>query len=91
MLAAVTSNASAAAILGPIATGAAAAAGLPVHHAILAVAYGCSCAFVMPYHQWNLLVVGPGGYEARDFFRVGGVVSVAVALAALIGLSLLPG
>ena len=91
VLAAVTSNASAAAILGPIAVGAAEAAGLPVHRAILGVAYGCSCAFLMPYHQWNLLVVGPGGYEARHFFRVGGVVSIAVAIAALVGLSLLPG
>jgi di/tricarboxylate transporter len=90
VLTATTSNASAAAILGPIAAGAAVAAGMPVSKALLAVAYGCSCAFVMPYHQWNLLVVGPGGYRQRDFLRVGGAVSLAVALAALLGLALLP-
>ncbi len=44
----------------------------------------------MPYHQWNLLVVGPGGYRQRDFLRVGGAVSIVVALTALIALALLP-
>ncbi len=90
VLTATTSNASAAAILGPIAATAALASGLPVSKALLAVAYGCSCAFVMPYHQWNLLVVGPGGYRQRDFLRVGGAVSIAVALTALVALALLP-
>ena len=41
---------------------------LDVPLTLLAVAYGCSCAFVMPYHQWNLLVTTPGGYRNRDFF-----------------------
>jgi di/tricarboxylate transporter len=78
VMAATTSNASAAAILGPIAAGAAQSAGVPVDKSLLAVAYGCSCAFVMPYHQWNLLVAGPGGYRPRDFLR-GLPVSAAAA------------
>jgi di/tricarboxylate transporter len=38
----------------------------------LAVAYGCSLAFMTPLgHPANVLVMGPGGYKFSDFVRVG--------------------
>lgn len=51
----------------------------------LLVAVCASNSFVLPTHQVNALLMGPGGYRNRDYFRAGGVMSgifivVAVAL-----------
>ncbi|MEE8143076.1 MAG: SLC13 family permease [Planctomycetota bacterium] len=84
-----TSNAAAAVILAPIAK-AAAVDGVDLHKALLAVAYGCSCAFIVPFaHQCNLMVLGPGGYRTRDFVLIGSVMSVLVAITAVLCLTLL--
>ena len=56
--------------------------------ALLAVAYGCSCNFVTPFAQCNVIVMGPGGYRARDFILVGLVMAAAVAAVAITMLSL---
>ena len=65
---------------------------LPVAEMLLAVSFGCSCAFVVPFaHQCNLMVQGPGGYSTRDFVRVGGGLSVVVALVAVGMLSWMAG
>ena len=38
----------------------------------MAVAMGCSTAFLTPIsHSANLLVMGPGGYRFKDYARVG--------------------
>jgi di/tricarboxylate transporter len=38
----------------------------------MAVALGCSTAFLTPIsHSANLLVMGPGGYHFKDYARVG--------------------
>jgi di/tricarboxylate transporter len=38
----------------------------------MAVAIGCSNAFLTPFgHPSNVLVMGPGGYLPRDYGRVG--------------------
>lgn len=85
-----SSNAAAAVILAPIAAKAAEASGVELSHALLAVAYGCSCAFLVPFaHQYNLMVMGPGGYRNRDFLVVGGGLSVVTAITAVILLTLL--
>ncbi len=82
-----SSNAAAAVVLSPVAARLAEVAGLDLHDALLAVAYGCSCAFLVPFaHQVNLMVQTPGGYTTRDFLRVGGgltAVAVTVAIAVL--------
>jgi len=40
--------------------------------AFLGVAYGASCAFILPFaHQCNLMIMGPGGYKTKDFVKVG--------------------
>lgn len=39
---------------------------------LMAVAIGASCAFLTPIgHQSNTLVMGPGGYEFGDYWRLG--------------------
>ncbi|MDF1700866.1 MAG: SLC13 family permease, partial [Planctomycetota bacterium] len=66
------SNAAAAVIMAPVAAQVALdVPGIETKAALLAMAYGCSCNFIVPYSQCNLLVMAPGGYRARDFIRVG--------------------
>ena len=76
------------AVLSPIAAQAANAMGVPLERALLAVAYGCSCAFLVPFaHQCNLMVMGPGGYRPSDYLRCGGPLALAMALTAFAILS----
>ena len=61
----------------------------PLALLLLAVAYGASCAFVLPFaHQCNLMVMGPGGYRTRDFARVGIGLSIVMAVTAVAVLAL---
>ena len=54
--------------------------------------FGASACYITPIgYQTNLMVMGPGGYRATDFLRLGlplhlvtGVVSIA-ALAVMVG------
>ena len=84
-----STNAAAAVIVAPIATQAAVLDLLSPRTALLAVAYGCSCAFMLPFAQWNLLVMAPGGYRAGDYLRVGVGMSLVMALTVIVLLSLL--
>ncbi|MBN1266686.1 MAG: SLC13 family permease [Anaerolineales bacterium] len=74
-------------ILAPIAIAAAEAAGIDPRALAMAVAVGCSMAFISPLsHPALLLVIGPGGYTFRDYLRLGlplTLVSILVALAFL--------
>lgn len=59
-------------IIGPIALTAATQAGISQSAMAVAVAIGCSTAFLTPIaHPVNLLVISPGGYSYSDFFKVG--------------------
>lgn len=85
-----SSNTAAAVILAPIALAASDAAGLSAETTLLAVAYGCSCAFIVPFaNQCNLMVMGPGGYRTKDFVVTGGLLTVVVMATAIAGLVLL--
>lgn len=89
-LAVLTSNAAAAVVVAPVAVRAAALGGVPTHTALLCTAFGCSCTFLLPYAQQNLLVMTPGGYATRDFVRLGVPMSlvmlvVTVAMLCLLG------
>lgn len=84
-----STNAAAAVIVAPVATQAAFAGGVDPRTALLAVAYGCSCAFMLPFAQWNLLVMVPGDYRASDYLRVGFGLSVVTAVTAIACLVLL--
>lgn len=70
-------------ILAPIAIHAAERAQANPHAFALAVAYGCSLAFLSPIaHPANVLVMGPGGYRFADYLRVG--IALTILLIALI-------
>jgi len=52
---------------------------------ILIVVLACSNAFLLPTHQVNALIMGPGNYRVADFMRAGIGLSV-VFIAVLIGM-----
>jgi len=65
-------NSAAAALMVPIAFGAASALGLDPRPLCFGVAIGASASFASPIgYQTNLFVYGAGGYRFRDFLRVG--------------------
>jgi di/tricarboxylate transporter len=72
----VMSNVGATTILVPIAISIAIATGAnPTMYALI-VALSTSNAFILPTHQVNALIIGPGGYRVADFVRVGSGMSV---------------
>lgn len=82
-LTAVISNAAAAVVLTPMAIATAAALGVSPLPFIIAVMLGASNSFLTPIgYQTNLFVLGPGGYEFKDFLRVGGPLTVIIVLTA---------
>jgi len=72
----VMSNVGATTILVPIAISIALATGAnPTMYALI-VALSTSNAFILPTHQVNALIIGPGGYKVADFVRAGSGMSV---------------
>ncbi len=65
-------NAATAAVMCPIAIGAASQLGVSSDPFLMAVAIGASCAFLTPIgHQNNTLILGPGGFKFGDYWRLG--------------------
>jgi di/tricarboxylate transporter len=65
-------NAATAAVMCPIAIGAADQLGASPDSFLMAVAIGASCAFLTPIgHQNNTLILGPGGFRFGDYWRLG--------------------
>ncbi len=89
LLSTTSNNAAAAVILAPVAYAAAQTSGVDVGQAFLAVAYGASCAFILPFaHQCNLMIMGSGGYTTKDFVRVGTGLSIVMAITAVVLLAM---
>lgn len=84
----VMSNVGATVLLVPLAVSIAVGAGADPRMFALAVGIAASNSFVLPTHQVNALIMGPGGYRNADFLRVGGVMTV-VFLAVLVPMLLL--
>ncbi len=80
-------NATAAAIVFPIALAAVSAAGLDPRAAAMVVMVGASASFATPIgYQTNLMVQAPGGYRFSDYMKIGiplGLLTGFVAIAAL--------
>jgi len=79
----------AALVTGPITI----AAAIHLHHnpqaIAVATAIGCSAAFLTPVaHPVNLLVIGPGNYQFKDFLRVGLPLTVICFAALIVGMLL---
>jgi di/tricarboxylate transporter len=79
MLTDLMNNAATAAVMCPIALGAAGQLGANPDTFLMAVAVGASCAFMTPIgHQNNTLILGPGGFRFGDYWRMGLPVDVIV-------------
>lgn len=77
-------------ILVPLAIEVALKNQLPVHFFALQVAFGASIAFLAPFsHRAHLLVMGPGGYRGKDFWAVGGLLTVVSVVVLIVGSFLL--
>jgi len=80
----------AALIVGPIAVSAAVHLGVNPSAVGVAVAIGCSAAFLTPIaHPVNVLMMAPGGYRANDFLRVGLGMAIVCFLTLLVVMPLL--
>jgi di/tricarboxylate transporter len=90
----VMSNVGAVVLLVPLAIGIAVtaqAAGLPADPRVFALTVGIasSNSFLLPTHQCNALVMGPGGYRVKDFMRAGGIMTVIFLVVMLVMLNIL--
>jgi di/tricarboxylate transporter len=85
----VMSNVGATTILVPIAISIALATnGNPLLYALI-IGLSTSNAFIIPTHQVNALIMGPGGYKVKDYVRVGSIMSVLFLVVMLTVLNLL--
>ena len=76
-------NAATAAVMCPIALGAAGQLQVNPDTYLMAVAVGASCAFLTPIgHQNNALILGPGGFRFGDYWRLGLPVELVVIVTA---------
>ena len=84
----VMSNVGATVLLVPLAVSIALGAGADPRMFALAVGLAASNSFLLPTHQVNALIMGPGGYRNVDFLRAGGIMTV-LFLAVLVPMLLL--
>jgi len=54
----------------------------------LTVALATSNSFLLPTHQVNALIMGPGGYRVVDFMRAGGIMTILFLVVMMIMLNL---
>lgn len=74
----IMTNIAAASLSFPLAMSLAVNSGFDPHPILLIVAIAASASFITPIgYQTNLMVFGPGGYNFRDFFKVGLPLSIA--------------
>lgn len=72
LLSSIINNAATALVMAPMAIASAIELQVNPDAFLMAVAIGASCAFLTPIgHQSNTLVLGPGGYEFSDYWRMG--------------------
>ncbi|MEA3277001.1 MAG: SLC13 family permease [Pseudomonadota bacterium] len=72
----VMSNVGATVLLVPLAVNIAIGVGADPAVYALTVAIATSNSFLIPTHQVNALIMGPGGYRVPDFMRAGGIMTV---------------
>ena len=84
----VMSNVGATVLLVPLAVNIALGAGADPALFALTVAISTSNSFLIPTHQVNALLMGPGGYRVVDFMRAGGIMTVLFLIVSLTMLNL---
>jgi len=84
LLSDVINNAATALVMAPLSIAMAQALGVNTDAFLMAVAVGASCAFLTPIgHQCNTLVMGPGGYEFGDYWRMGLPLEILITIIAV--------
>ncbi len=85
----VMSNIGATVLLVPLAVNIAVAVGADPALFALTVAISTSNSFLIPTHQVNALLMGPGGYQVADFMRAGGIMTLLFLIVSLLMLNLI--
>ena len=84
----VMSNVGATVLLVPLAVNIALGAGADPGIFALTVAIATSNSFLIPTHQVNALLMGPGGYRVTDFMKAGGIMTILFLIVAISALNL---
>lgn len=84
----VMSNVGATVLLVPLAVNIAIGAGADPAIFALTVALATSNSFLIPTHQVNALIMGPGGYRVGDFLRAGGIMTLLFLIVVIAMLNL---
>ncbi|MEJ2630235.1 MAG: SLC13 family permease [Acidihalobacter sp.] len=84
----VMSNVGATVLLVPLAVSMAVEAGGDPRLFALIVGLATSNSFIIPTHQVNALIMGPGGYRVKDYLKAGGVMTVLFLVVMLVMLNL---
>ena len=84
----VMSNVGATVLLVPLAVNIAVGVGASPAVFALTVAIATSNSFLIPTHQVNAIIMGPGGYRVPDFMRAGGIMTILFLLVAVTMLNL---
>jgi di/tricarboxylate transporter len=87
----VMSNVGATVLLVPLAVNI--AIGVEANPAVFAltVAIATSNSFLIPTHQVNALIMGPGGYRVPDFMRAGGIMTILFIVVMMIMMNVIFG
>ncbi len=84
----VMSNVGATVLLVPLAVNIAIGAGADPAIFAMTVAISTSNSFLIPTHQVNALIMGPGGYQVADFMRAGGIMTILFLVVSLVMLNI---
>ncbi|MFT5400216.1 MAG: di/tricarboxylate transporter [Planctomycetota bacterium] len=85
----VMSNVGATVLLVPLAVNIAIGVGANPAVFALTVALATSNSFIIPTHQVNALIKGPGGYRVRDFIRAGSFMSILFIIVMMVMLNII--
>ncbi|WP_354671183.1 SLC13 family permease [Thiohalobacter sp. IOR34] len=85
----VMSNVGATVLLVPLAVNIALQVGADPAVFALTVAIATSNSFLIPTHQVNALIMGPGGYRVPDFMRAGGIMTVLFLVVMMLMMNLI--
>jgi di/tricarboxylate transporter len=85
------SNVGATVLMVPLAMNMASAAGIDPRIAALVVAIACSNTFILPTHQVNALIMRPGGYSTKDYFRAGAGMTILYLVVMMAAISIFYG
>ncbi len=83
------SNVGATVLLVPLAVNIAVGVGADPAMFALTVALATSNSFLIPTHQVNALIMGPGGYRVIDFLRAGGIMTILFLVVLMFGMRLI--